>query len=520
MGLGLSLKASQGLSLTPQLQQSIRLLQLSTTELNQEIQAMLMENPFLRLEDEDELEDVLRSEEATIDDGPLPEEPFGSDTLADGNIGEASESHEMPDEVTSWDGDGSVEASVLDAEWAEPEYATSSTSARLDGDVRSDFSDASEITLTQHLLAQVPSHRYSDAERFAIEHIIGCLDERGFLCDSVDEIALALLGEAVEGAGGAFGVDLGDRDRLVDMLQWALAVVQALEPSGVGAIDLLHCLRLQLRFGAIRGVCSSEEAEDALLVLALPLEWIARKDVRKLCSELRFEPERVSTALTTIANLHPRPVAEFVGAASPPVVPDVVVRRVRNGFHAVGNSAAQPRLSIDAGYANALRGVKGDGHQAWQQHLQEAKWFVKNVQQRCDTILRVSKVIVERQQQFFLLGAIAMRPLVLREIADELGLHESTISRVTTSKYISTPFGTFELKYFFGSSLDTDSGGNTSSTAVKALIRQFIESESPQAALSDAVLSEKLKCAGIICARRTVAKYREAMRIAPASLRA
>jgi RNA polymerase sigma-54 factor len=183
------------------------------------------------------------------------------------------------------------------------------------------------------------------------------------------------------------------------------------------------------------------------------------------------------------------------------------------------NPDVMPRLRVHDIYANALRGGKSEAHQGLQQRLQEARWFIKNIQQRFDTILRVSTAIVERQKNFFVHGELAMRPLVLREIADELGLHESTISRVTTAKYMTTPMGTFELKYFFGSGLGTDSGSAASSTAVRALIRQLVAAESPAKPLSDNQLSEMLKEQGIDCARRTVAKYREALKIAPANLR-
>jgi RNA polymerase sigma-54 factor len=204
------------------------------------------------------------------------------------------------------------------------------------------------------------------------------------------------------------------------------------------------------------------------------------------------------------------------------VVPDVIVTKAGRGFKVQLNPDVMPRLRVHDIYANALRqgrGDKGEGAAGMQQRLQEARWFIKNIQQRFDTILRVSSAIVERQRNFFMHGELAMRPLVLREIADELGLHESTISRVTTAKYMATPFGTYELKYFFGSSLGTETGGNASSTAVRALIKQFVASEDVAKPLSDNQLSEMLKEQGIECARRTVAKYREALRIAPANLR-
>jgi RNA polymerase sigma-54 factor len=202
------------------------------------------------------------------------------------------------------------------------------------------------------------------------------------------------------------------------------------------------------------------------------------------------------------------------------------VVRVGRGLKVTLNPDVMPRLRVHDLYANALRGNRGGrdsggeaGHAAMQQRLQEARWFIKNIQQRFDTILRVSSAIVERQRNFFMHGELAMRPLVLREIADELGLHESTISRVTSAKYMATPFGTYELKYFFGSSLGTETGGNASSTAVRALIRQFVGAEDASKPLSDSQLSDMLKEQGIACARRTVAKYREALRIGPANLR-
>ena len=209
------------------------------------------------------------------------------------------------------------------------------------------------------------------------------------------------------------------------------------------------------------------------------------------------------------------------------IVPDVIVQRVGRrsadgtpNFHVQLNPDVMPRLRVHDVYAGALRGHRGsEGHAALQQRLQEARWFIKNVQQRFDTILRVSRAIVERQKNFFVHGELAMRPLVLRDIADELGLHESTISRVTTAKYMATPHGTYELKYFFGSGLGTETGGNASSTAVRALIKQFVAAESSKKPLSDNQIAEMLKEQGIECARRTVAKYREALKIPPANLR-
>ena len=262
----------------------------------------------------------------------------------------------------------------------------------------------------------------------------------------------------------------------------------------------------------------------ALAICTQPLELIAKRDVRKLMSSCRLDEDTVRAALGLIARLEPKPGRRFVDVERNVVVPDVIVERAGRGFKVSLNPEVMPRLRVHDVYAGALRQNRGardgdGGHAAMQQRLQEARWFIKNIQQRFDTILRVSSAIVERQRNFFMHGELAMRPLVLREIADELGLHESTISRVTTAKYMATPFGTYELKYFFGSSLGTETGGNASSTAVRALIKQFVASEDVAKPLSDNQLSEMLKEQGIECARRTVAKYREALRIAPANLR-
>jgi RNA polymerase sigma-54 factor len=258
------------------------------------------------------------------------------------------------------------------------------------------------------------------------------------------------------------------------------------------------------------------------------MDLLARRDIKHLMPLCDASDAQVRAAITLIARLEPKPGRRFLNVERNFIVPDVLVIAVGSGanvkFQVRLNPEVMPRLRVHDIYANALKGHKAVGSDAatsaaLQQRLQEARWFIKNIQQRFDTILRVSTAIVERQKSFFTHGELAMRPLVLREIADELGLHESTISRVTSAKYMSTPFGTFELKYFFGSGLNTEAGGNASSTAVRALIKQFVSAESPKKPLSDNQLAEMLKEQGIECARRTVAKYREGLRIAPASLR-
>jgi RNA polymerase sigma-54 factor len=279
----------------------------------------------------------------------------------------------------------------------------------------------------------------------------------------------------------------------------------------------------------LRALAPAEVVAVALRICDEPMELLARRDIKRLVQKGVGSDALVREAIGLIGRLEPKPGRRFVDVERNIVVPDVLVVAVTSPksaqprFRVMLNPEVMPRLRVHDIYANAMRGQRGAkdaaGHAAMQQRLQEARWFIKNIQQRFDTILRVSTAIVERQKNFFQHGELAMRPLVLREIADELGLHESTISRVTSAKYMATPFGTFELKYFFGSGLGTESGSNASSTAVRGLIKQFISAESPKKPLSDNQISEMLKEQGIECARRTVAKYREGLKIAPASLR-
>jgi RNA polymerase sigma-54 factor len=289
-----------------------------------------------------------------------------------------------------------------------------------------------------------------------------------------------------------------------------------MEPLGVGARDLSECLTLQLR-----ALPRSEAQMVAIIVCKQHLDLLARRDGKKLMAATGADEDLLKQAQQLILGCEPKPGRPFARAESNIIVPDVIVQKSGRNWKAVLNPDVMPKLRINDLYAQAIRGSRGGANGASHlgSRLQEARWFMKNIQQRFDTILRVSQAIVERQKNFFTHGEIAMKPLVLREIADELGLHESTISRVTTAKYMATTYGTFELKYFFGSSLNTDAGGNASSTAVRALIKQLVGAEDPKKPLSDSQLSSMLEEQGIQVARRTVAKYREALRIAPANLR-
>ena len=517
MKQGLSLRVSQHLALTPQLQQSIRLLQLSTLELSQEVDQMLDDNPFLELADDGAVRedfgldrvDTPVSQDSREFESAIDSVASSADTTSASNQKDTETVPETSTEATleeSWEGDGSVESSPDDSEWGGDAPARNNNLESSDAQA-SDLTGA-HVSLQDHLHRQALGLRLSELDRAALHFLIESLNDDGYLEDS-----LALLANSL--ASG----DAEQSEALEQHFAVVLKLLQHMEPAGVGARSLAECLSLQLLDAK-----NCAESRAAMAICRQPMELLAKRDVKRLAHLCKCTEDVIKLAIARIARLDPKPGRRFANVERNLVVPDVIVVKSGRGFKVSLNSDVMPRLRVHDIYASALRqhngrGSGGAGGQALQQRLQEARWFIKNIQQRFDTILRVSSAIVERQKNFFTHGELAMRPLVLREIADELGLHESTISRVTTAKYMATPFGTFELKYFFGSGLGTESGGNASSTAVRALIKQFVASESPKKPLSDNQISEMLREQGIECARRTVAKYREALRIAPTNLR-
>ncbi|MDO9072928.1 MAG: RNA polymerase factor sigma-54 [Rubrivivax sp.] len=506
----LQVRLSQHLALTPQLQQSIRLLQLSTLELHQEVGQMLEQNPFLEAEDE-----LLANPFET------PPERQAVDRVAD-RVGDGEAANEAPDagEAVSEirgeefgttardDWENGTEGDDFDGIRETPSSASSSAANGEGDDFEAKERGNGSGSLEDHLRLQVMGMRLSEADHAALLVLIESLDADGYLADALDEIA--------ERLAEMLGVDDAEgRDDIDARLRCALKWLQSLEPTGVGARNLGECLCLQLK-----QLPKTPARQLALRICDQYLELLARRDVKRLTALTGTDEALVRDAQLLIMACEPKPGRPFAADEATVVVPDVIVRKTGRGLSVTLNPDVMPKLRINDLYAAAARGQRGaSANPGLSARLQEARWFVKNIQQRFDTILRVSKAIVERQKAFFTHGAIAMKPLVLREIADELGLHESTISRVTTAKYMATPQGTFELKYFFGSSLNTDAGGNASSTAVRALIQQFVTAEDTKKPLSDSQLSDMLEEQGIQVARRTVAKYREALKIAPASLR-
>src|SRR5512134_2725190 len=455
----LQFRLSQHLTLTPQLQQSIRLLQLSTIELNQEIERMLMENPALERED---------GEEIPVKGGP--ESP------------PAAASPEVP-APPDW-------PSELATSWRGPDDDE-------DGDRTHSTPDTP--TLRDHLRAQLSLTNLGARDRAFVEILIDALDDDGYLTQPLEEIAALLPTQLAD-----------DGEALVEELKIALCHLQHFEPAGVGARSPAECLTLQLK-------SLPEEAERglALEIVEKHLELLAARDYTRLKALTGASEDALRAAQRLIQALNPRPGSAFAKLEARYVIPDVIVKKVRNVWRASLNPDAMPRLRINRLYAELAASARS----GLSSQLQEARWLIKNVQQRFDTILRVSQAIVDRQRHFLEHGEVAMRPLVLREIASTLGLHESTISRVTTQKFMATPRGTYELKYFFGSHVATEAGGAASSTAIRALIKQLVAAEDAKAPLSDSRIAQILGEQGIVVARRTIAKYRESLQIPPVNQR-
>ena len=471
----LQLKLSQHLTLTPQLQQSIRLLQLSTVELNQELERYLAENPLL------ERADLGSQEEAAPPPNGTPSEE------------QAARAEERREE----------QPSLAEEQAGFGDEAPQGSGGRRDDDERDDFTQfaAAEPTLQEHLLGQIALTGLTPRDKLIAEFVVGHLDEDGYLKQGLDELrdsALAAMSD-VE----------------IEELQIALRHVQNLEPTGVGARDVSECLELQLRSLAP----STEHRETAITLVTRHLDVLAARDFNKLKRLLGVSEDELREVRALIVALDPKPGRAFGVGDVRYVVPDVLVRKSGTRWTASLNRDAMPRLRINKMYADILQASRENGGKHLAGQLQEARWLIKNVQQRFDTILRVTQAIVDRQKNFFEHGEVAMRPLVLREIAEAVGLHESTISRVTTQKYMLTPRGLFELKYFFGSHVSTDTGGACSATAIRALIKQLVAAEDGRKPLSDHRISDILGQQGIQVARRTVAKYREALNIQPANLR-
>ena len=478
----LQLRVSQHLALTPQLQQSIRLLQLSSIELSQELETVLQANPLLERIGEDSGMSSFQPADATQETPVAETASTPSDSME-------SLSESGPE--TDFDTQDS-------ARW---ENAMSGGNPSNDDDNDFTFQEPDVPTLREHLLEQLGLMHLSERDLLLAAMLVDAINEDGYLEQPLEEL-----------------VELLPPEQEVDLLelQTALKLIQHLDPIGVGARNLNECLELQL----LAEPEDTPSHQAALVIVKNHLPLLASRDYARLKKLLGCNDDVLRTAQQLITRLDPRPGAGFSRIESDHYVqPEVVVKKVKGLWIASLNGEAVPKLRINRMYADILKRNRDSSAQYLMSQMQEAKWFIKNIQQRFATILRVSQAIVDRQRSFFEHGDVAMRPLVLREIADELELHESTISRVTTRKYMLTPRGVYELKYFFGSHVSTETGGVCSATAIRALIKQLVAAENPQKPLSDSHLTDILGEQGIVVARRTVAKYRESLQIPAASQR-
>ncbi|SDI40792.1 RNA polymerase, sigma 54 subunit, RpoN/SigL [Ferrimonas sediminum] len=485
MKTSLQLKLGQQLTMTPQLQQAIRLLQLSTLDLQQEIQEALDSNPLLEADEEFLAAPASADAPEASDSGnelDVAPEPASLDTS------EALSQTDMPDDLqvdTSWD-----------------EYytsaPTSSGSASREDDMP--FQGSTSDSLQDHLLWQMELTPMSDTDRAIAIAIIDATDERGYLTQSSDEILEAM----------------GDDDIELDEVEAVLKRVQRFDPIGVCARDLGECLLVQLsQFDA-----DTPWKAEAEMLIKEHMDLLANRDFRGMMRKTRLSEEELKLSMELIQTLNPRPGSALISDNDQYVIPDVAVSKKKGRWVVELNPETMPKIRINEQYAALSRHSRNQADSQFVRgHLQEAKWFIKSLESRNDTLLKVANCIVQFQQGFLEYGDEAMKPMVLNDVAEAVDMHESTISRVTTQKYMHTPRGIFELKYFFSSHVSTENGGECSSTAIRALIKKLVAAENPRKPLSDSKMAELLAEQGIKVARRTIAKYREALSIAPSNQR-
>ncbi|HOW61538.1 MAG TPA: RNA polymerase factor sigma-54 [Candidatus Contendobacter sp.] len=480
MRQSLQLRLGQQLTMTPQLQQAIRLLQLSSLDLQAEVQAILDSN--LMLERSDEPQEV-----------PVPPETLAAQAIADARpeteISATTET--MPDELPV----DSVWEDIYESYDGETRYSRGEDE---DWDPYERYAGAGE-SLHEHLYWQMRLTPFDDRELAVATAIIDAIDDSGYL-------TLPLM-DLCQGLRDEFTVTPAEAETV-------LRRVQRFDPQGVGARTPAECLLLQLE--ALPA--DTPWLAEARSLVEQHLELLANHDFTALMRRLKVSREALQGIVTLIQSLDPHPGARWSTALPQYVIPDVLIYRQRQGWRVELNPESIPKLRINTRYAALTRRVGQNGDVAClRNHLQEARWFLKSLQNRNETLLKVATCIVERQREFLEQGDEYMKPLILRDIAEVLGLHESTISRVTTQKYMHTPRGLYELKYFFSSHVGTRDGGECSSTAIRAMIRKLIQAENPAKPLSDDKIAKQLEAEGIQVARRTVAKYREAMAIASSS---
>ncbi len=492
----LVLKMGQQLTMTPQLQQAIRLLQLSSLDLQQEVQEALEANPLLEMADDgdDDFSPAGRDNASDSDEAPavtMPE-PVALDSI---------EHHGSTEEEGNWN-EAIPNELPVDTQW-EDVYQTSASSLPSNEEEDWDFTSRTGTgeTLQSHLEWQLNLIPLSDTDYQIAICLIDGINADGYLEESLEDI-LASLDPELE-------VEL-------DEVEMVLKRIQQFEPVGVGARDLRECLLLQLR----QLPADTPSLEHAVRVVSDHLELLGNRDFAQLMRRSRLKEEQLRDAVALIQTLNPRPGSEIASGEAEYVIPDVIVRRDSNRWIVELNQESVPKIRVNSHYASMVRRADSSNDNTYlRNHLQEARWFIKSLQSRNETLMKVATQIVEHQRGFLEHGEEAMKPLVLHDIAEAVGMHESTISRVTTQKFMHTPRGIFELKYFFSSHVGTSEGGEFSSTAIRALIKKLVSAENPKKPLSDSKIAGLLEEQGIHVARRTIAKYRESLNIAPSSER-
>lgn len=468
----LQLKISQQLTMTPQLQQAIRLLQLSTLELCQEIQTALENNPLLEVDE--------HYDEVNVT------EPIESENI---DTRDMMENREISDNIP-------LDASLDD-------IYTAGTPSGTHSDYRNDelpiYQGETHQTLNEYLIWQLNLTPFSDRDRTIATSIIQAINERGYLTASTHEIL----------------EEQGNDDIELDEVEAVLKRIQHFDPIGIGASSLQECLLIQIN----QLTMDNDQTKHAKTIIKNYLDLLGSRDFKSLKKQLDISEEALKSAISLIQQLQPYP-GETINTEPPEyVIPDILVKKVNNKWQVMINHDSVPNLRINQRYA-AMEKITNESDSQYIRHaLQEANWLIKSIDNRNETLIKVSIFIVEHQQNFFEYGEEYMKPMILADIANVIGMHESTISRVTTQKYLQCPRGIFELKYFFSSHVNTESGGEASSTAIRALIKKLISSENTQKPLSDSKISNLLEEQGIMVARRTIAKYREALLIPPSSQR-
>ena len=475
----LQLRIGQQLTMTPQLQQAIRLLQLPSLDLQAHVREALESNVMLEADEE-------VAAEGTFELPALREEPAEEKYAALDGDSTHSEQREQP------------EVEIADEAWGEQTTGPADTPWSSDDDRSSDFSDQHAQTLREQLIEQLEMAHLSNVDLAVARVLVDAISDDGYLTDDLEEVRLALLPE-IEAAPA-------DIERV-------LRVVQSLEPAGVGARNLGECIALQLR-----QLHPDTVGRDlAIRVAQEHLDLVAGQQLVLLRRHLRCSEGELEMALALVRSCHPRPGAAVNPSQAEYVIPDVFVRRTEHGWTVEINQATVPRVRVNQSYANMIS--RTPDHAMLRTQLQEARWLMRSLEIRNDTLIKVARCIVQRQTGFFEHGEEAMEPLILKDVAEAVEMHESTISRVTTAKYMHTPRGVFEFRYFFSSHVAAADGTEMSSTAIRAKLKKLISQEDPESPLSDAKLAEILSGEGIPVARRTVAKYREGMQIAPSGER-